>query len=106
MIKYNQVKLFLRKTYNRLVGKKILIDEYNNITHSICCHTDDMPECALKDKIIAEFNELNEYRWNRSSRGEFYISNYNPYRSSNFKLGRKISQGLDIITKYGIRLRD
>lgn len=96
-----EIKIYIRDKYCDLVGKTPLIKQYNKITNTIASYSDNLPYGKTKDKLLEEFDKMDESRW-VYQKGVAYLLSFNPYYSSNIKLRKKIAQGANIMKRYGI----
>lgn len=101
-----KIKLFIRDKYCNLVGKTPLVNRYNDIVYSIDCHFEDMNYCDASYRLLAdEIYELKEKRFVLHKKGVVFVLEMDPYMTFNAKLRKKISQGVDIMKRYGIKQR-
>ena len=98
-------RVTFRNARNTLLGRKKLIEEYNNIFWTLNTALSNSEKTMPKEKYYAcskEFDELLETNWVSNGTG-FSIEQFNQYDAKRAELKAKIEKGREIMAKYNIQ---
>ncbi len=98
-------RVTFRNARNTLLGRKKLIEEYNNIFWTLNNALSNSEKTMSKEKYDAfskEFDELLETKWIPNGTG-FNIEGFDQYEAKRKELKAKIEKGREIMAKYNIQ---